>query len=130
MESLPLSLSNSTMGFLNKIMKGIASSSLSAITGTTDTVAKHYLKIKQENPELPEKEIYRAIIQFRYSVMPLKEEWRFDMLMEDVEKAEKLRDLILDILAAESPELLEAGSENISMMLDVIGERLEKEHGL
>ncbi|HCM45743.1 MAG: hypothetical protein UV52_C0021G0003 [Parcubacteria group bacterium GW2011_GWD1_42_9] len=118
------------MGFLKKIWKGFAQSSISAITGTADTIANHYLKLKQVQPQLSDKETYREIIRFRYSIMPLSEEWRYDALMKETDEITNLRDLIFHILVAESPELLQAGTDNIEMTLEVIGERLDKQHSL
>lgn len=118
------------MGFIRKVMKGFARSPLSSITNTTDTIAKHYVKLKKDQTQLSEKEIYREIIRFRYSVIPLKEEWRYEELMKEIDETSKLKDLVFHILTAESPDLLEAGTDNIIMTLEVIGERLEEQYNL
>ncbi len=118
------------MGFFSNIMRKLAESSMSAIVGTTDTIAQHYLKLKSTSPELSDKEIYEQIIKFRYSVMPLKEEWRYKSMLKNAENIPNLKELILQIITNESPSLFEAGFEagveNIVMTLDIIREQLKK----
>jgi len=114
------------MGFFGNIMRKIASSSMSAIVGTTDTVVNHYLKIKAFSPQKLDNEIYEEIIKFRYSTMPLKEEWRYKDLLEQSKKVTDLKTLIFEIITNESPELLSAGTDNMVMTLEIIQEHLEK----
>ncbi|MDP2926942.1 MAG: hypothetical protein Q8N65_02300 [bacterium] len=114
------------MGFLNNIIKKVAQSSASSIIGTTDTIAKHYLELKASSPELSDKEIYKKIVEFRYSIMPLKEDWRYKSILDEIENISELKLLIFEIITNESPSLLESGNENLVMTLDIIREHLEK----
>ena len=114
------------MGFLNNIMRKFAQSSISSITGTTDTIAKHYLELKTSSPELSDKEIYKKIVEFRYSVIPLKEEWRYRSILNEIENISELKLLIFEVITNESPSLLGSGNENLVMTLDIIREHLEK----
>lgn len=114
------------MGFFNKIMRKIASSSVSSITGTADTIAQHYLKIKYSLPKLSDKEIYEQIIKFRYSIYPLEENWRYESMLNQINNMSNLKELVFEIISNESPDLLGAGEENIAMTLDIISECLEK----
>ena len=118
------------MGFFNSIIRKIAQSSMSSIVGTTDTIAQHYLKLKSSYPELSDKEIYGQIVKFRYSVVSLKEEWRYKNMLNRTESIPNLKELIFEIITNESPELLGSGMDNIVMTLSIIGERLEKEYNL
>ncbi len=79
------------MGFFKNIMRKLAESSIFSIVGTTDTIANHYLKLKTSFPDKLEAQIYEEIIKFRYSIIPLKEEWRYNDLLE---QAKKVSDLI------------------------------------
>ena len=114
------------MGFLNNIMKKVAQSSVSSIIGTTDTIAKHYLELKASSPKLSDKEIYKQIIEFRYSVMPPKEEWRYKSILNEIENISELKLLIFEVITNESPSLLGSGNENLVMTLDIIQKHLEK----
>lgn len=118
------------MGFFNKIMRKIAESSMSSIVGTTDTITKHYLMLKSSSPELPDSDIYKEIIKFRYSIVPLKEEWRYKSMLNHAENIPNLEELIFEIITNESPELLGSGMDNIVMTLEIIQEHLEKEYDL
>lgn len=118
------------MGLLNNLLKKIAQSPFSAITNTTDIIAKHYLMSKSSSPELSNNEIYKQIIELRYSTIPLKEEWRYKNMLDRAENIPNLKELIFEIITNESPELLGSGMDNIVMTLEIIGERLEKEYNL
>jgi hypothetical protein len=108
------------------IMRKITESPLFIIEETIDIVIKHYLKLKVEMPELTDKEIYGQIIQFRYSIIPLKENWRYGKMMSEIENILELKSLVFKILVNESPELLLSGNENMAMILEIIEKRLEK----
>ena len=114
------------MGFFNNIIKKIASSSASSIVETTDTIANHYLKIKTTSTQMSEKEIYKQIIKFRYSVTPLKEDWRYKSMLKGVENISGLKTLIFEIITNESPDLIGSGNDNLVMTLDIIQKCLEK----
>ena len=118
------------MGFFSNIMRKLAESSMSAIVGTTDTIAQHYLKLKSASPELSDKEIYEQIIKFRYSVMPLKENWRYESMLKEIKNISDLKLLIFEILTNESPELLQSGNENMVMTLEIIEKRLLEKYNL
>lgn len=114
------------MGFFSNIKRKIAESSMSSIVGTTNTIAQHYLKLKSASPALSDKEVYEQIIKFRYSIMPLKENWRYESMLKSAENTPHLKELIFEIITNESPDLLEVGLENMVMTLDIIQEQLEK----
>jgi len=114
------------MGFFNNIMRKFAESSASSIVETTNTIAQLYLKFKSELPNLSDKEIYEQIIKFRYSLMPLKENWRYENMLNEVQNIPDLKRLIFEIISNESPELLQTGNENIIMTLEIIEKQLEK----
>jgi len=116
------------MGFFSNLIGKFAESSGSAITTTTDTIAKQYTELKSST-ELTDKDIYRKIIELRYSVIPLKEKWRHESMLEAVDNMSSLKLLVFEIIMNESSDIMMAGNDALVKILDIIQERL-KTHGL
>ena len=109
-------------------MGRMAGSSVSIIPTTTDTIANQYKELKAST-DLSDKDIYRKIIELRYSTIPLKEKWRYDSMMKEVENMSSLKLLVFEIITQEAPDILGAGNDNLVITLNIIQERL-KTHGL
>lgn len=108
------------MGFFSNL---IAKSPVSTIPATTDTIANQYKELKKSTT-LSDKDIYRKIIELRYSVIPLKEKWRYDSMMKEVENMDSLKLLVFEILTQEAPNILSTGNDNLVKTLSIIQERL------
>lgn len=100
-----------------------------AIIGTTNTVAKQYLKLKEKAPFLEDSEIFETIIKQRYRLIPLKDEKKYRELINEVPKMKNLKELIFNILGAET-ELYECGERAIVEVLGSISEELDDKYNL
>lgn len=116
------------MGLFSNLIGKFAESSVSAITTTTDTIARQYTELKSST-ELTDKDIYRKIIELRYSVIPLREKWRRESMLKEVDNMSNLKLLVFEIITNESPDIITAGNDTLVKILDIIQERL-KTHGL
>jgi len=100
-----------------------------AIIGTTNTIAKQYLKLKEKAPFLEDSEIFKIIIKQRYRLMPLEDEKKYEKLINEVPKMKNLRELIFNILGAET-ELYECKEDMIMEVLGSISEELDNKYNL
>ena len=113
------------MGLFNSIFKKIASAESSNVIETTDTIASHYLKLKETSPKLSEKEIYEEIIKFRYSISPLKNEDDYQDLLSRLRFTYTLGMLINNILIAET-SVAGMNAEDVTRLMDTTGEIIQE----
>lgn len=109
--------------FQNKLAKG------PAIIGTANTLAKHFLAIKKELPDLSNKEIYQIIIEQRYSLIPIPEPKRAVLEKYIIEKELSFKQFVLYVLSSET-ELSETGPDFIFRVMNTIEDELKKYNSL
>ncbi|MDP2668372.1 MAG: hypothetical protein Q8P07_00865 [bacterium] len=72
-----------------------------AIIGTTNTLAKHFLKVLSEHPNLSRSEIYFEVLQQRYALITLDSQ-KLAKLKEQIDDKLGFKGFVIKVLNAET----------------------------
>ncbi|MFC1595260.1 hypothetical protein ACFL3E_02445 [Patescibacteria group bacterium] len=103
----------------------------SVIVQTIDAIAKDYILLKENFPQLGNREIYKKIIEQRCKSQSSKDDEECQDLLKELQtgKINNLKELIFFILCEET-KLLKTGQDHIQKVLNMIGENLDKKYHL
>lgn len=88
------------MGFLDKLLRNMPGSPVSV----AKNLLANYNKIKMSSPTFHEKEIFRELLELRYSVIKTIRKEEIDKILET---SDNLVAVTLDVLSAENPAAMQ-----------------------